>query len=179
MKSTALAERYDLPILIHLCEKAALSPDMSSQNAACLVDPIIAATMILPHVNCMPRGLTDRPELWERPGKYDRVVHAETGALMEAARAGIPTVGLWMYACWASCGPCAALIIEAGITRLITLESSRPDMGGGGISHDKWADSIQIGYDMMVEAGIEITYVPHPVMPEGFTLLRGGKEFRP
>jgi deoxycytidylate deaminase len=173
----SLAERYDVPILVQLCELAARSPDQSSQNCACLFDPK-TSSLIKPHLNCMPRDLHDRPELWERPGKYDRVVHAETGALMEAARAGIATQGLWMYAVWASCGPCAALIIEAGITRLITLESSRPATGWPG-SANQWADSIQIGHDMMVEAGIEIIYVPHPVMPEGFTLLRGGKEFRP
>lgn len=160
-----------------LCLRAKESPDPSSQNAAVIgsTRTIYPVTMSTNH---MPEGCEDLPDVWGRPQKYERVVHAETGAISLAARYGIGTEGASMYACWASCGPCASLIVNAGIKTVVTLESSKPSEGGGGL-HDKWNESIIIGCETLAKAGVEVIYVPHPVTAVEFTLLRNGKDFRP
>lgn len=173
---------FDRLVLNYLCHLAAHSPDTSSQNAACLVDPetpgyslegILSDTAA---VNAMPVA-NDDPVMWEHPGKYERVKHAETGALVAAARSGIKTAGMWLYAPWASCGPCASLIIAAGITRVVTLASSRPDSGGP--THDRWSESIRIAYDLFDRAGLRVVFVDGPVTEDGFTVLRNGTPFHP
>lgn len=171
-----IAQAIDRQILNFLCYNAKFSPDQSSQNAACLVDPHYGVVRETVAVNEMPVDNHD-PAMWERPGKYERVQHAETGALIAAARNGIKTAGMWMYAPWASCGPCASLIIKAGISVLVTLSSSCPDSNGP--THDRWAESIRIAYDMFDRAMLPVVFVDGPVTEDGFTVLRNGQPYRP
>lgn len=171
-----MSRRQDLQILRNLAYKAAQSPDPSTQNAACIFDPETHCTYD-GQVNRFPRGIKDTPDKWERPGKYDRVVHSEVNAILSLARSNVSTQGKWLYALWAACGPCSSVIVEAGIKRLVTLESSDPDWQG--VTHERWADSIRIGFETMREAGVEIVFYPHPVASEGITVLRDGKAFRP
>lgn len=50
-------------------------------------------------------------------------VHAEVRAVCRAAEAGIPTAGATLYLSqWYPCAPCALVIIEAGIARLVLNE---------------------------------------------------------
>jgi dCMP deaminase len=171
MDKALIQECTDTPILAYLCEVAGnYSPDPRTQTAACLYDPN-TSTLVMPAFNRFPRQIENTPERWDRPAKYSRVVHAEVGSVLEAARVGIPTVGLWMYAVWAACGPCAGVIIDAGLTRLITLDDSQ-DPG-------HWDESIKVGFEMLAEAGVEVTLYEHPVTEEGVTILRDGKPFRP
>lgn len=48
-----------------------------------------------------------------------RTVHAEANAIINAARVGVPTVGLTMYSLYTPCMSCAKLIAQAGITRVV------------------------------------------------------------
>jgi hypothetical protein len=184
IEATYKGKITDAGILAILCRVADLSPDPSSQNAAAIFPapgdvprPAWAPDMFMyplsVAINTFPVGVDVAPaSRWERPEKYYRVVHAETGAITHAARDGRKIRGQTMFACWAACGPCAAQIIEAGIKRLVTLESSRPGTDGS------WDASITIGVEMLAEAGVVVEYIPHPVTPEPFTLLRGEQPMR-
>ena len=57
------------------------------------------------------------------------VIHAETNAVLKAAREGVSTDGATMYVTLSPCVPCAALLINAGISRLIYKEIYRSKEG--------------------------------------------------
>ena len=166
-------------ILEALCHTAKYSPDPSTQNAAVLYSPVTCEILsTTTATNGFPLGVrVDIESRWERPEKYYRVNHAEAGAIIAAAKWGISTERKWMYCPWAACGPCAAAILDAGITRLITLESSRP--GPKDSTHARWDESIAIAYDMFEEVGLEVTFIDGPVTETGFTVLRNGEPLRP
>lgn len=62
-----------------------------------------------PNVCELPDGTTDN----------DRVLHAETNAIMKAARSGYPTDKTTMYVTVSPCINCAKLIIQAGVKRVV------------------------------------------------------------
>jgi deoxycytidylate deaminase len=162
-----------------LCYTAKYSPDPSTQNTAVLYSPLNCEILaVTTATNGFPIGVRiDIESRWKRPEKYYRLNHAEAGAIIAAAKWGISTEGKWMYCPWASCGPCAAAIIDAGITRLITLESSRPTPKDS--THARWDESIAIAYDMFEEVGLEVTFIEGPVTKPGFTILRNGGDLHP
>lgn len=105
--------------------------------------------------NSFPRGIDDnRPERQERPEKYFWMVHAETNAIVNAARIGVSTNGCAMYVtCGIPCADCAKSIINAGITTLIC----ETDLRCG--AHGKlWEDHAARSLVMFEEAGILVTY---------------------
>jgi len=58
--------------------------------------------------------------MWaDRNIKLKRVAHAETAAILDAARAGEPTLNATMYGCWVACFECAKNIVEAGVRELV------------------------------------------------------------
>lgn len=66
--------------------------------------------------NGFPRGVDESPEKWERPEKYERVVHAEENALLNAP---FDTEGGTLYCTLRPCHPCLGKIINAGIRRVV------------------------------------------------------------
>jgi dCMP deaminase len=64
-------------------------------------------------------GSNETDELWERPTKYDHVIHAETNAVGRAARRGCSTVDCTAYITAFPCLPCAKVLIAAGIKRVV------------------------------------------------------------
>lgn len=56
-------------------------------------------------------------------------VHAEANAIAFAARHGVATNGAWLYTTLAPCLPCAQLIINAGIIRVVFAKPYRFDVG--------------------------------------------------
>jgi dCMP deaminase len=69
--------------------------------------------------NGFPPGLAETPTLWERPAKYDLVIHAEENAILRAARSGVSIVDSCLYVTLPPCQKCARLIVAAGIKRVI------------------------------------------------------------
>lgn len=68
-------------------EFAKKSNDMSTQNAAFLVDE--DGKIYVREINRFPDGVKETAERWERPLKYKFVEHAERNAIYAAARKGI------------------------------------------------------------------------------------------
>lgn len=54
-----------------------------------------------------------------------RTVHAEANAIAWSARHGISTDGAELHCTYSPCGPCAKLIINAGITRVVYMNEYR------------------------------------------------------
>ena len=64
-------------------------------------------------------GSEETDELWERPIKYDHVIHAETNAIGRAARRGCSTEGATAYITHLPCLTCAKVLIAAGIKTVV------------------------------------------------------------
>jgi dCMP deaminase len=57
----------------------------------------------------------------------ERIVHAEANACAQAARNGVCTDGATAYISAHPCWSCFKLLAQAGIKRIVYLESYRPD----------------------------------------------------
>lgn len=69
--------------------------------------------------NGLPRGVGDNSDRMERPAKYLWTVHAEANLVAHAAAHGVSLRGATVYVTHNPCAQCAALLIQAGIKRVI------------------------------------------------------------
>lgn len=60
-------------------------------------------------------------------GHCSRAVHAESNAVINAARQGSQVLGGTMYVTGTPCYRCAPQIVNAGITRVVYASEYRPD----------------------------------------------------
>jgi len=145
------------------------STDRSTQNGAILVDG--SGNVVAWGANCFPRGVAETTERMERPAKYLYVVHAELAAILDAARRGVKTEGLTMFAPWSACNECAKSIIESGIAKVVAHKNIIE------ASYNQWPDSIRIAMDMFKEAGV--LYELYDGEIGGVEILFNGKPFSP
>lgn len=124
----------------------ARSKDTSTQ-IGCII--IRGRDIVSTGYNGFPRGVDDTPpERHERPIKYMFVSHAEENAILNALRNGTSVVGCTLYIPkWLPCATCARLIIQSGISEVVTGEMIIPE---------RWAESFNIGLTMMNEAGVRV-----------------------
>lgn len=103
--------------------------------------------------NSFPRDIYDNePIRQERPEKYYWFSHAETNAIVNAARIGVSTMNCTMYVTSGiPCADCARNIINAGIKKVYCKEMCTT-------KGEKWAESQKRSLDMFKEAEIEINY---------------------
>jgi len=128
----------------------ATSPDPSTKNGAVLVDT--RHKVMTYATNRFPRGIAEtRSRLNDRPTKYRMVVHAENGAVLNAARHGKVTKDAVLYCPFYSCSECAKTIIQAGIRRVV----GHAQIMVIASAHEAWVESIRYGWEMMHEAGVE------------------------
>ncbi len=122
------------------------STDPSTQNGAVLVlhDQICASA-----ANRFPKGVIEKPERWERPGKYQYVEHAERNVLFAAARVGCRTYGTTLYVPWFACADCARAIIQCGVREVV----GHKKMFDG--TPERWKESVEVGIGMLDEAGVQ------------------------
>jgi dCMP deaminase len=98
---------------------ASRSKDPSTKVGAVIYNPD-RYTVVTTGYNGFPRGVMDHAKLYaDREQKYPRVVHAEANAVVDAAYQGKSTKGMALASTHPLCGPCAGLIIQAGITSII------------------------------------------------------------
>ena len=71
--------------------------------------------------NGFARGVDDFAirERWERPEKYDWVVHAESNSILNCSREGIRTQGSVMFTQGVPCSQCADDVIQSGIVEVV------------------------------------------------------------
>lgn len=107
--------------------------------------------------NGFPRGMDDDQD-WrhERPAKYDLVVHAETNAILNAARIGVSTKGCIAYMANRPCRACAHDMINAGVAEVVCC--SYDQFAGD----PRWDKNMEAGILDMIEAGMTVTKVSVP-----------------
>lgn len=124
-----LDETYMGTAMLH----ARLSKAIRAQVGAVLVT---SQGVTLTGYNGTPRGLSNLCEdtHWDaNHGDYlvtkQEVIHAELNCILKAAREGVSCIGATMYVTLSPCVPCAAMMIQAGVKRLVYKEMYR-DQGG-------------------------------------------------
>jgi dCMP deaminase len=95
--------------------------------------------------NGFPRGIADDERLQQREIKYRLIVHAEANAIAAAARNGHGLKGATAYVTFCPCPQCAALLIQAGIVRVVTIDGATPE---------HWKAECEIAKGMFREAGV-------------------------
>lgn len=129
------------------------SKDPSTQVGAVIISPPPSNAILSIGYNDFPRGVISLGERWERPEKYEWVVHAEQNAILNAARQGVALCGSWLYVEYnvPPCHHCMRSIIQAGITKVICGYNEFPGVGKG-----KFYDLGNRTEQMADEANIEI-----------------------
>lgn len=94
--------------------------------------------------NGLPRRVADVPARMEAPAKYDWTVHAEANLVAHAARSVL--AGSTVYVTHCCCSQCAALLINAGVAKVIVDSSNTTNM-----PPEKFA----IARMMFAEAGVQ------------------------
>src|SRR5579863_2330250 len=104
-------------VYIQLLRDAYLLAASQSQDPMTKVGAILVNqqnVVIGQGTNSLPDGVKSEPIRFQRPDKYDYMIHAEQSAIANAARKGNSTEKSTLYCPWAACTACARLIIQAG-----------------------------------------------------------------
>jgi dCMP deaminase len=100
--------------------------------------------------NGFPRKCKDNiKERYEKPLKFNWMIHSEQNAILNAAYNGIKTKDTIMYINWFPCAICAGQIINAGIKKIVCSEA--PDF-----NHKKYGEEFKISIEKLQEANVEI-----------------------
>jgi dCMP deaminase len=105
--------------------------------------------------NGLPRGIiADAEKHFDRTDgrKYHWLEHAERNAIFNAARNGISTDRTTIYCNLFPCSDCARAIIQSGISTLVTREVPKDE--------DRFAESMSISLEMLMESGVSVRFIP-------------------
>lgn len=134
-----LDETYMGTALLH----ARLSKAIRAQVGAVLVT---SQGVTLTGYNGTPAGLSNECETEHIDKDWfvtritkPEVIHAELNCILKAAREGVSCIGATMYVTLSPCVPCAAMMIQAGVKRLVYKEMYR-DQGGINLLRDAAID---------------------------------------
>lgn len=126
------------------------SKDPSTKTGAVIVDPYRRVVSL--GYNGFARGIADTAErLDNRELKYRLVVHCERNAMLFASR---PLEGCTLYT-WpfGSCAPCAAMVIQVGVARVVFPELP-PEL------RERWGPDLDLALTMFSEARVQVTETP-------------------
>ena len=117
------------------------SKDPSTQVGAVIAD--WAHRIVSQGYNGLPRGVRDdREVLADRDEKLRRTIHAEMNALLFAGR---PVTGCTIYVTHPPCARCAAVLIQAGIARVVS---------GPAVLGPHWQADLASAQQLFAEAGV-------------------------
>lgn len=127
---------------------ATWSKDPSTKVGAVIADD--RKIVISVGYNGFPMGTDDSPLLYaDRSRKYPRIIHAERNAILFAQAKVGSIMGMSLYVTMPPCGPCAGIIIQAGIKRVVVLEHKFNNP-------KKWAAESLEAQMMFQEAGVQL-----------------------
>lgn len=127
---------------------AGWSKDPSTKVGCVIVDR--ERHVVATGYNGFPRGVDDSDaRLNDRPVKYLMVQHAEANAILQAVA---DMRGATAYVTHRPCAGCSGMLIQSGITRIVT---RRPADGFA----ERFADSFAAADAMLREAGVTIDYI--------------------
>lgn len=122
---------------------AAWSKDPSTKVGAVITD--YDNRIVSVGYNGFPKGVTDSDErLQDRETKYKIIVHGERNALLFARR-HLKDCKLYTWP-FMPCAPCAAMIIQSGITEVISPMSD----------NSRWIEDFKIAETLFKEAGVKV-----------------------
>jgi dCMP deaminase len=125
------------------------SKDPSTKTGAVIIDG--KRRVVSVGYNGFPRGVVDAEGRYaHRETKLQMVVHCERNALLFASR---PLDGCTIYLYpFSSCAPCAAMVIQAGIARVVA-PPCPPDLAR------RWGEDLANARTMFGEAGVDVLEV--------------------
>lgn len=123
------------------------SKDPSTQVGAVIVDS--KNRIVSVGFNGFPQKIKDDTRLECRESKYNTIVHAECNAIMFANKS-LEGCTLYTYP-FQPCSNCAGMIIQSGITRVVTLKLKE--------EYDRWKTNFQMAKDLFQEANISVDYI--------------------
>jgi len=139
--NTQRLQNWALGMATHV---AKLSKDPSTQVGAVIFDA--KRRLVSAGYNGFARGVLDTPErLNDRDVKYRLVLHAEQNAIMFATA---PLGGCTMVVTHPCCAKCAALIIQAGIARVLW-PAPCDSMS------ERWSEDFALAHAQFQEAGVK------------------------
>lgn len=130
-------------------DKAAMSRDADTKVGAVIVSEEDMVEVSSGY-NDLPRGVKHTVERNSRPLKYQFTAHAEANSIANAARLGRSTKGTLLIVTMFPCNQCAALIINAGIKKVIS-----PPFD---FTHYKYGVEWQNSLDMFKEADVTVYF---------------------
>ena len=121
------------------------SKDPSTKVGAVIVDS--QRRIVSTGYNGFPVGVMDSYDrLTNRDNKYEMIIHAEANAILFAHQR---MNGMTLYTTpFQPCSRCASLIIQSGISRVISYEIEE--------SKNRWSDSFKLAKELFEEAGVEL-----------------------
>lgn len=121
---------------------ASWSKDPSTQTGAVITQ---GRRIVSVGYNGLAAGVADSSErLDNRELKYKLIVHCERNAIIYAQQnLHGATLYTWPFM---SCGPCAAMVIQAGIKRCVAPRNDNP----------RWQADFALSREMFNEAGVEL-----------------------
>lgn len=123
----------------------------------------IGAVLVLPGdkdpishgYNGFARKVDDVVDLrWDRPEKYEWIVHAEDNAVLNCARKGQSSKGSIMYTQGVPCTRCADAVVQGGIIEVVVHKQWQEFEKK--FNWDKWIDSAKRTEKKFKEAGIRV-----------------------
>lgn len=140
-----MLSKWDLRFLKLVNEVASWSKDPSTQVGSVIAD---GKHLVSVGFNGFPKGMRDDEHLYERRDfKYERTIHAEVNAILNARRS---VEGFTLYVNRPPCVNCSLYIIQSGIKRVVA-ETDWLDAD----FMKRWGDSRQKALSFFVEAGVE------------------------
>lgn len=130
---------------------ATWSKDPSTKVGAVIVDH--ALRIVSTGYNGFPRGVNDDDErLADRDTRLKMTCHSERNAVLFARRA---LQGCTLYTTFAPCSACAGMIIQSGITTVIT-RPTPPALA------ERWRGDLELAEVMFKEAGVTLVFIHKP-----------------
>ena len=144
-----MADKWDARLMSMAKLVASWSKDPSTGCGAVIVDS--RQRIVSTGFNGFPRRVDDDQErLHDRRLKLALTLHAEANAMLFAEK---PVRGCTLYVYpMPPCSQCAALIIQAGISRVVA-PAPHPQLA------ERWGESIELAIMAMREAGVKVDIV--------------------
>lgn len=128
---------------------ASWSKDPSTKTGAVIVDN--KRRVVSVGYNGFSRGVVDSEDRYNnRETKYKIIVHCERNSIIFAQRS-LDGCTLYTHP-FMSCAPCAAMVIQAGITRIVAPYDNNP----------RWVEDFKLSSQMFKEAGVVMDLVGGP-----------------
>lgn len=143
MREVATWDSYFLDLAHHVASR---SKDPSTQVGCVLVrrNEVVATGY-----NGMPAEAEEKPHHWERPIKYDLVLHSEVNAVGRAARNGVSVLGTTAYLTHFPCLGCAKVLAAAGVVRVVAQR----------LMHSGWDEEHLKARQLFAYAGIAVEVI--------------------